>query len=172
MNGGIMNLNEIAKKEIIYFITALTLILPILMSFNNWLNTEDVYIVSASTAPTTQPPASETKEQEEVVDIVVEDLNLEEVDLEILQLIGKYFNDNDFYIALRIAHCESRLNQNAIHINKDGTKDVGLFQINEYWHGDKGDIYDLEGNIEVASEIYKSSGWNPWVCWQLFGGGW
>ena len=37
-------------------------------------------------------------------------------------------------LALRVAKCESNLNPKAININSTGTKDRGLFQINDYWH--------------------------------------
>ena len=37
-------------------------------------------------------------------------------------------------LAVRVAKCESSLNPKAINTNRDGTRDRGLFQINERWH--------------------------------------
>ncbi len=37
---------------------------------------------------------------------------------------------------VRLAYCESHLNPKARNVNKDGTVDRGLFQINNYWHPD------------------------------------
>lgn len=37
-------------------------------------------------------------------------------------------------LAVRVAECESGLDSKAVHINPDGSKDRGLFQINDKWH--------------------------------------
>jgi hypothetical protein len=42
---------------------------------------------------------------------------------------------------------------------------VGIFQINNKWHGHKGDLYDCTENIKIAYQIYKTSGWYPWVVY-------
>lgn len=77
-----------------------------------------------------------------------------------------------------ISLCESRNRQ----FNKDGTvlrgninpKDVGKYQINEYWHLEASkkmniDIYTLEGNTEYAHYLYEKQGTKPWNsskhCW-------
>lgn len=87
------------------------------------------------------------------------------------ELIKRYFGD-DTYRAVRVAHCESRLIQWKRNTNKDGSVDVGMFQINQYWHGHRGDLTDIEENVRVAKEIYDEQGWNPWICYQLYSEGW
>jgi hypothetical protein len=70
-----------------------------------------------------------------------------------------------------VAFCESTYRQ----FNEDGEvlrgkidkRDVGVFQINEYWHLDESqrlgyDIYTLEGNIGYAKYLYEKSGLKPW----------
>ncbi len=37
-------------------------------------------------------------------------------------------------LTVRVAKCESNLNYKAINTNTDGSRDRGLFQINEKWH--------------------------------------
>ena len=37
-------------------------------------------------------------------------------------------------LAVRVAKCESNLNYKAVNINTDGSRDRGLYQINEKWH--------------------------------------
>ena len=81
-------------------------------------------------------------------------------------------------IMVKIAFCESGGRQ----FNSDGTvirgrenpKDVGKFQINEYYHlADSKrlgmDIYTLEGNTAYAMHLYKTQGTKPWNwskhCW-------
>lgn len=78
-----------------------------------------------------------------------------------------------------IARCESSMRQ----FNKDGTvlrghvnpKDVGMFQINEYYHLKDSqrlgyNIYTLEGNIGYAKHLVETQGYRPWsasqACWQ------
>jgi phosphomevalonate kinase len=71
--------------------------------------------------------------------------------------------------ALEIAQCESHWRPNAYHYNTNTTGDYGLFQINSvhvFRYG-TGFMYDWKKNVDTAYKIYKSSGWNPWVCWNL-----
>ena len=80
--------------------------------------------------------------------------------------------------ALAVAKCESHLR----HYNEAGEVlrgevnryDVGVFQINEYFHLEKSrelgfDIYTPTGNIEYAIWLMKAYGRAPWVwsrqCW-------
>lgn len=71
-----------------------------------------------------------------------------------------------------IAKLESNFNINALNVNKNGTKDKGLFQINDVWkdkckYYDR--IHDLESNIDCALLVLKSQGLNAWVTYQNFG---
>jgi hypothetical protein len=78
----------------------------------------------------------------------------------------------------KISWCESKDRQ----FNPDGTifrgkinpKDVGKYQINEYYHLEDSmalgmDIYTLKGNTEYALYLYKKQGTTPWnwskACW-------
>lgn len=79
-----------------------------------------------------------------------------------------------------IARCESGNRQ----FNDDGSvlrgvinsKDVGRFQINEYYHLEQSkklgmDIYTWDGNTEYAMWLYENKGTIPWnwskKCWGL-----
>ncbi|MDZ4205777.1 MAG: hypothetical protein U1C12_00965 [Patescibacteria group bacterium] len=47
------------------------------------------------------------------------------------------------------------------------TGDVGIFQINEYWHGHRGNLYDCVENIKIAKQIYlEQGGFQAWVAYQ------
>jgi len=37
-------------------------------------------------------------------------------------------------LAVRVAQCESGLNPEAVNVNTDGSRDRGLYQINDKWH--------------------------------------
>jgi hypothetical protein len=71
--------------------------------------------------------------------------------------------------ALRVAKCESHYKPHARHINKNGTVDYGVFQLNS-----GGTLQSLgltvqealnyESNIQGAYRLYRKRGWQPWVC--------
>ncbi len=80
----------------------------------------------------------------------------------------------------RIAYCESKYRQ----FNKDGSllrgvqnpKDVGVFQINEYWHLAQSkrlglDIHTLKGNLAYAAYLRAQNGYRDWgwskSCWSV-----
>jgi hypothetical protein len=93
--------------------------------------------------------------------------------------VKDYFKDTP--ILAKIAWCESRLK----HFNEDGSilrgkltpKDVGMMQINEYYHKKTAkilgiNIYSLEGNMAYAKWLYKREGTTPWAssskCWNKY----
>lgn len=77
-----------------------------------------------------------------------------------------------------IARCESTYRQfdedgNVLR-GKQNSKDVGVMQINEYWHLVDSkklgyDIYTLDGNLGYAKYLYAHQGLDPWKyskdCW-------
>lgn len=85
---------------------------------------------------------------------------------------------SDKPLMIEIAYCESQFRQ----YNKDGSVlrgrvnnlDVGLFQINEYYHLERSkklgyDIYSPEGNMAYARVLFNEEGPTPWSssspCW-------
>jgi hypothetical protein len=90
--------------------------------------------------------------------------------------VREYYADDP--ILVEIARCESRFR----HLNKDGeifrgkinNSDIGVMQINAYYHEEKAtdmglDIYSLNGNLEYAQYLYDKEGSRPWnsskPCW-------
>lgn len=67
--------------------------------------------------------------------------------------------------ALRIVSCESKWNPNAVHVNSGGSVDKGLWQFNSV-HGYADDaMFSPYQSTELAVEMYKVSGFSPWVCY-------
>ena len=72
--------------------------------------------------------------------------------------------------ALRIAHCESKLNPSAVGgPNKAGTYDYGVFQLNsggtyQSLGLTKAQALDYKLNIKAAYRLYRRRGWRPWTC--------
>jgi hypothetical protein len=92
------------------------------------------------------------------------------------QYVRQYFKD--IPIMIQIARCESTFRQldedGEIHRGRVNNADVGVMQINEYYHldtaKDKGlDIYTIEGNTAYARDLYERQGTQPWIsskpCW-------
>ncbi|MEX0931374.1 MAG: hypothetical protein WDZ88_01345 [Candidatus Paceibacterota bacterium] len=103
----------------------------------------------------------------------------EELKKETLEALFTEFKDVPSMIA--VARCESSFR----HYNPDGTvlrgrvdsRDIGLMQINEFYHGEKAselgiDIMSLEGNMKYARYLYENQGLSPWgaskMCWEKY----
>ena len=77
--------------------------------------------------------------------------------------------------AKKIAFCESSMRPGIISKpNTNGTRDHGLFQINDgawkqafYNRWDR--ILELEMNVELAYHIWELYGWSPWTCKKVLG---
>jgi len=72
-------------------------------------------------------------------------------------------------MALAVAKAENGTWQcDRFGINKNGTADFGLFQINSI-HLKKGyslaELIDCKKNVDIAYELFKAQGWNPWVAY-------
>ena len=91
--------------------------------------------------------------------------------------IEQYFEEEDVLQAMLIIYCESRGKPNAVGINKDNTKDIGLWQFNDrtwIWLSDKLDIKSSRTNprvsTAVASWLVYNDGWHHWNsskhCWK------
>ena len=92
------------------------------------------------------------------------------------QAVRSYFKDTPLLID--IARCESHFKQfdadGGIHRGRVNNKDVGVMQINEYYHLETAqkmgiNIYTLEGNMKYAKDLYDRLGSQPWIssspCW-------
>ena len=92
------------------------------------------------------------------------------------QYVRQYFSD--IPIMIQVAKCESHFRQldsdGEVHRGLKNPADVGVMQINEYYHLDKSvadnyDIYTIAGNTAYARELYEDKGTQPWTsskaCW-------
>jgi hypothetical protein len=96
--------------------------------------------------------------------------------LSVEEYVRTYFQD--IPVMADIAYCESRFRQfdkdGEIFRGKVNNKDVGVMQINEFYHLDTAEeanynIYTLEGNTAYARKLYEKFGTDPWnssrPCW-------
>ncbi len=90
--------------------------------------------------------------------------------------VRQYFAD--IPIMIEVAKCESHFRQldadGEIHRGVVNNADVGVMQINEFYHLDTAqkknmNIYTLEGNTAYARDLYEREGTQPWAsskpCW-------
>ena len=93
------------------------------------------------------------------------------------ELFTKYFPQEEVNNAQNVAMGESTFNPQAIHVNENGTKDYGLFQINEIhapaifkqFGYSMEDLLDPEKNVQIASWLFQQRGWQPWVAARTLG---
>ena len=95
-----------------------------------------------------------------------------------VDLFKDYFKKEDLELALRITYCESTGNSKAINVNKDNSKDVGLWQFNDRtwnWLKPKLNIKnsrkDVVTSTFVASWLFYNDGKHHWnaskKCWDI-----
>ena len=130
-------------------------------------------IASADTiiSTTTAPGVTINKE------ISIDNRFLTEKQIELKKEATDYFKD--YPILVKIAGCESQFRQ--YDSNGDTIKgkvnkgDLGLMQINKYYHEDKAnelgfDLDTVEGNMAYAKYLYEKEGEKPWLssskCWK------
>lgn len=86
-------------------------------------------------------------------------------------LIRKHFPKDAADTAIKVAQAESSFNSTASNMNKNGTKDHGLFQINDVnipklktakVISSPEDLYDPATNVKAAAFLYNQKGFQPW----------
>lgn len=93
------------------------------------------------------------------------------------EVVQRHFKEDDILRALAVIHCESSGKAEAVNVNADGTKDVGLWQFNDdtwLWLKPKLGIISKRTNVEVstavASWLVYNDGWHHWNsskhCWK------
>jgi hypothetical protein len=137
----------------------------------------------AMTAPTEQPQGPQTQGAGATPGILVYRKPVPKENQFMLDSLGKgeptpfdsilnrYFEPGDIPMAKEAMKRESSGNPRAKNINKNGTADYGLFQINEVnvpelrkagIINEVTDLYDADTNIVAASYLKKKYGWKPW----------
>ena len=167
-----MKLHKKTHESIAYIAIFLSFLLPIVLSIQNWMNSESVVVIASTTTASPTPSTvvgQATTEVEPVVD-------------KYKDLIKDIFGD-EWEVAYAIAMAESHMNPDAVH--KDVNEwSIGLFQINirkgdgvgakVHWEkipGDTGEekeewLKKPKNNILTAKFLYGSSGFYPWSVYK------
>lgn len=93
----------------------------------------------------------------------------ERIDREIARVFGGHYRK-----AKRLLACENAsLDPYAVNVNQDGSRDVGVFQINSRWQGVANEAFltDYRINIRMAWNIYERSRhtFALWSCGRTLG---
>lgn len=133
-------------------------------------------IVSGMMANPLASDQAVTTEPQTVQSATTTDSKIIKTNTGIEKQVRAYFADVP--LMAEIARCESRFRQYDVHGNvlrgKVNTKDVGVMQINEYYHLARAtklgyDLHSVEGNMLYARRLYNEQGSQPWVssspCW-------
>lgn len=83
-----------------------------------------------------------------------------EIEEEIKRVFGY-----EWLLALSIAKAESGLNPQAVNYNRNGTKDVGVFQINDCHNFSDSERFDWRTNVRLAKLVRDTYGWTAWVTY-------
>ncbi|MCK4415505.1 MAG: transglycosylase SLT domain-containing protein [Candidatus Eisenbacteria sp.] len=113
--------------------------------------------------------------KKEVVDKIREKHLPEAKSETVEEAIKRIANDEgvDPNLAVRVAKCESGLDPGAININPRGSRDRGLFQINDRWHPEVSDecAFDVERSTRFFCQAFKNGNLSWWdatrKCWKL-----
>jgi len=125
---------------------------------------------SASTIPTTQDQTANLQQTSSEKTIYIKPIGV------IKEKVREYYKEHP--ILAEISKCESNYRQwdetGKILRGKVNSKDIGVMQINTYYHADKAeklgyDLETLEGNMAYAKWLYEKEGVQPWSasspCW-------
>ncbi|MGB7981912.1 MAG: hypothetical protein WCF36_14125 [Candidatus Nanopelagicales bacterium] len=99
---------------------------------------------------------------------------------EVLGFVRKYFPANQVGNAMAVSRCESGHGNRVSKPNSNGTRDFGVFQINDggtlqaalrsidvRFSGieqARTKALNTETNVRMAKAIWSSRGWQPWTC--------
>jgi hypothetical protein len=139
------------------------------------LSSSNITVDSTSTIETQGAKVEATKSDQKSLSSKSKDKELTSIKTAEKE-VREYFADTP--ILIEVARCESRFHHTdedgSIHRGEINNKDVGVMQINEYYHLDTAkklgfDVYSLKGNMEYARYLYDHEGLQPWVssgkCW-------
>ncbi len=142
------------------------------------LNATAIGLYMVFSGMTGTPVAAQVPEMPKTEPQVVEERKKDTIEKKINTeaYVRNYFSD--IPLMIEISRCESGFRQtdekgNVIRGLKNN-KDVGAFQINEYYHSKTAeamgiDLHTLEGNAKYARYLYEKEGAKPWMpsskCW-------
>lgn len=172
MNKILENLKSSRTKIISFTILGLGIALVIayaIVRLTLYVNSNE-FVWKFPVVVTTQRVLTITPRVTTVVQNVVIPNYPEDIDTDLEKYICEKWGLMDCKMALAIASAESGLRCNAVNINDNNTADLGVFQLNTV-HLKKGGDWTLANmgdcykNVDLAYEMWKEQGWNPWVAY-------
>ena len=159
---------KVIKKREKYFQKALQIILLIVMiiwDYEAWsyllgTRTEIVYNSVASIGGVVQADPLVSNNEREVIKTKQGEKSQESIS----QLITKMFPECPETM-LAIAKAESNFKNDAVNVNKNGSRDCGIFQINSIHGYDCEWLKDPHNNLDAARKVYEKQGLRAWATY-------
>jgi len=163
--------------SIVIVIALVVLLNQLAREITRWFDTHTIQwnqVVSI----TIKPPFEVKKREvpaEKIIEVVEKIPEPQDLETDIEKQIYDKWGIEHFRTAIAVAKAESGLNCNAINVNKNGSVDFSVFQVNSLWlkKYPLADLADCKKNIEIAYEIWDSQdgvignnqgSWKPWVA--------
>lgn len=168
-------------KLLYKYMLFLAITTAIFAPIRGWLNdAEYTFVIEGNTDVEAQQPEEVVEEEivyerDELERIVDEAFEIDEEKEKIKEMIKARFGEH-YDKSMQLLSCENAsLNPNAVNTAGNtpaGSRDIGIYQINEYWQGVHAKfLFDPETNIAIAWQIYKDSGYTfkMWTCGKKLG---
>ncbi|HUN54301.1 MAG TPA: transglycosylase SLT domain-containing protein [Smithella sp.] len=159
--------------SILFIILAFSIFMALKTDYNSTQAAKEMQLEEVAKIPEKVQEVAPEPTQEEVYggeneeNLGTEEITEEEqppyfsnIETEIADVFG-----TESRIALAVAKAESGLNPKAINRNRDGSKDVGIFQINDRHGWSDEERLDWKTNIRLAKELRDSRGWGEWAVY-------
>ena len=109
----------------------------------------------------TFPDGTMTFENKALAAPAKEEVKAKELTIE--EKIAKVFPENP-KVMIAVAKAESGLNPLTVHKNTDGSRDLGIMQINSVHGEDDLKMLDVDQNLAVARKVYEKQGITAWAA--------
>lgn len=153
-------------------IIALGLTTSLLKALNRFFDTHYLSFNQVVELSFNKPISIKTREvkAQEIIK-VVEGITPDDLNTDIEKYICNKFGPYECKTAIAIARTESGLKELAFNTyNKNGTLDIGIFQINSSHFNQEGcslkELVDEFKNVDCAYKIFQASGWSAWSAYK------
>ena len=170
-----MKLKNKTKNSIAYIAVFMSVFLPIVLSIQNWFQSEELIVLAAET--TTAPLTSNSPGQVESVEAepVVEFEN--PVEEYIYEVFGEHYDKAMILLKGKDGGCAENRGLNPYAVNDNTTwggvgRDRGVFQINDVYHPLTDEqAFDYKQNVDYAWRMYKNDNFTfrRWTCGRHWG---
>jgi hypothetical protein len=141
-------------------------------AISNWFDGHKIQFNQVINIQVQSPITIKDREVEvkQIVQVINQIPNPVDLKTDTEKYIYEKFGIENYKQAIAIARAESGLREDAWNVNTNGSIDIGIFQVNSVHFKDPGcslkEVTTMKGNVDCAYEMFKVSGFNPWVAFK------